>query len=181
MPTRRRKRILPKSNLLPAIEDNLTFIKNKSSDNAKKLGEIAVSFATHLWIDKHYHIRYQFGDDNGPRTGIEPDTVEKLVKKAIPFLLFFSTAVAGFSFVNLNNNSERPVKIVLKEGEGNDTLNVVVEAHFVEINKFEITIKTAMRVEDFRLHQGQYALEVLETNCILYRNNNNRMFELCEI
>lgn len=177
-----RKRIYPSESRTPAMADDQAFVKNKSSDNAKKMGEMAVSLASHLWIDKHYHDRHQFGDDDGERLGIEPDVVEALVNKSIPHLVFYSTAVPGFSFLNYKKNvQDKPIKVVLKEGEMAAKLNVVIEAHHTEMNKFEITVKTAMCVEDFRLYQGQYSIEFQGDNSTMYRKNNNGEAEICDI
>ena len=178
---RRERKRITKSERLPAIPDEQEFTKNKSSENARPLGEVAISLATHVWIDKHYHDRHNFGDDLGKRVGIGPEIVEALVKKAIPHLLFYCTTVKGFHFINKDLVSETPVRIVLMEGDGTDKLNVVIEAHFTAINRFEITVKTAMRTADFRLYQGQYAVELQEDASILFRKDNKNVIEVSSL
>jgi hypothetical protein len=177
---RERKRIT-RSVRLPAIPDDLEFTRNKSSDNARPLCEVAVTLATNVWIDKHYHDRHSFGDDTGKREGIGPEVVESLVKKCIPHLLFYCTSVKGFHFVNQQETSELPVRIVLMEGNGAEKLNVVIQAHFIAVNKFEITVKTALRTDDFRLYQGQYAIELQGDTSILLRKDNNRIVEISNL
>lgn len=177
---RERKRIT-KSERLPAIPDELVFTRNKSSDNARPLGEVTISLATHVWIDKHYHDRHNFGDDSGKREGIGPEMVEALVKKSIPHLLFYSTAIKGFHFINQNEMSESPARIVLMEGHGADKLNVVIQAHFIAINKFELTVKTALRTEEFRLYQGQYAVELQGDTSVLLRKDNKSVVEVSNL
>lgn len=162
------------------IEDPMEFVKNKSSDNARKLCEIEVSLATHIWIDKHYHDRHQFGDTSGRREGINPEQVEALVKKSIPHLLFYGNAVPGFAFLNYDGFTTNNIRVVLQERDIDKKLNVVIEAHYTEGNKFEITVKTALCVDDFRLSQGQYAIEIQGDNSILFRKDNNRIIEVCE-
>lgn len=166
----------------PAIEDDKEFTKNRSSDNARKIGDVAVSIATHLWMDKHLHYRQIIGDNDGQRPGIEPEIIENIVKKAIPHLLFYSTAVKGFSFLNYNNPKDRPIKIVLKEDSEHGMLNVVIEVHYAdEIGKFEITVKTAMCIDDFSMFMGQFAIEFQGDSSFLLRKDNSGLIEICQI
>ncbi len=175
----KRPRIAPGANRLPAIHDTDAFVKNKSSDNAKQIAEVEVSIGTHLWFDKHYQDRHQFGDNDGARVGIDPETVQKLVKKSIPHLLFYSTAVRGFHFVNYNYPKEKPAKIVLKEETVDGLLNVVIEVHYTELSRFEITVKTAMCTEGFNMFMGQFSIDFQGDTSTLYRMDNTGLTEVC--
>jgi hypothetical protein len=147
----------------PIIADELEFTKNMCSPNARKIKTQVQETIAAIWFDKHYHDRSQHGDENGKRDGIDPVIVEKLVIKAIPHLLLFSSIVPGFVFLNhssgIGTPSTTPVRIVLKERTSSDVLNVVIEAHYIDITEFEITVKTAMCVADFRLSDGQYLID----------------------
>lgn len=173
-----RKRIVRKGDLMPALVDPLAFKKNKSTEQAQLLCSTMNSFESEIHIDKHYHIRHQQGDQNGKRDGIEPEVVEKLVKKSIKYLVAFSSMFNSFKFVNYENQPEKPVRVVLMEEINGNTLNVVIMAHFIEANKLEITIKTAMSVEDFRVESGQFAVVIDDIGATLKKWVNNNLQEV---
>ena len=43
-------------------------------------------------------------------------------------------------------------------------LNAAVEFHFVDLKTIEVTIVTAMLIEDFKMSEGQFGIE-FEGNC----------------
>ena len=175
-----RKRIKYEPRGLPAILDELEFIRNKCSDHARKIFIEIEKIHFELWFDKHYHDRHQHGDENGKRKGIDPGTVEGLVRRSLKHLLFYSTVAAGFKFMNVNSN-QPPVRIVLQEELEGIKLNVVIEAHFLDINRYEITVKTAMCTNDFRISMGQYCIEIQEDNSSLTRCDNKKLVEIFSI
>ena len=179
-PREPRKRInyVPKG--VPAIEDERAFIKNKCSDHARKILIKIEEVHIELWFDKHYYNRHHHGDSDGKREGIDPRTVETLVKRSLRHLLFYSAAIQGFKFVNFNSTLP-PVRIVLQEISDGSKLNVVIEAHYLDICHYEITVKTAMCTEDFRVAPGQYCIEIQGDNSTLYRNDNKKMIEVCSL
>lgn len=73
------------------------------------------------------------------------------------------------------------VRVILQETSVDSKLNVVIEAYFLDICHYEITVKTAMCTEDFRVAMGQYCLEIQGDNSILYRNDNKKMVEVCSL
>jgi len=76
-------------------------------------------------------------------------------------MILYSNLVKGFSFLNRNlQHHERPLRIVLQEQTGPGLLNVVIEAHYLDIGKYEITVKTAMCKDDYYLSDNQYAIEL---------------------
>ncbi len=174
-----RKRIPYKSNMLQPVDDELTFSENKCSDHARKIFAGFENIRVELWFDKHYYDRHQHGDDNGKREGIDPQTVENLVRRSIKHLLLYGAANRGFKFINYEGANGQPVKIVLQEEFDGSMLNVVIETHFVEINKYEITVKTAMCTDDFRIAMGQYVVELLGDGSILKRFDNKKLVEIC--
>src|SRR5450631_1180168 len=95
--------------------DPVAFVKNKCSNNAKKIDLSHENIQIELWFDKHYHDRHQHGDENGKRDGIDPSTVVSLVKKSLPYLLLYGSLVRGFKFVNHPSSDERGVKIILQQ------------------------------------------------------------------
>ena len=169
---RKRIKYVPKG--VPAIEDNLTFLKNKCSDHARKVLMTIEEIQIELWFDKHYYNRHQHGDEEGKRDGIDPTTVEKLVKKSFRHLLFYSSSVQGFKFINFAS-FPLPVRVILQEWSAGSKLNVVIESHFKDICHYEVTVKTAMCTEEFRVAIGQYCIEFQGGNSVLYRNDNKKM------
>lgn len=176
----RRKRIKYEPKGVPAIQDELEFIKNKCSDHARRIFVEIETIHLELWFDKHYHDRHQHGDEDGKREGIDPRTVESLVRKSLKHLLFYSSVVSGFKFINFSP-SQPPVRVVLQEEMDSSKLNIVIEAHVLDIIRCEITVKTAMCTDDFRIPMGQYCIEIQGDNSILRRNENKKLVEICNI
>ena len=113
-----RKRI-PYKVGLPPISDKLEFIKNKCSNNVRKVLEFSEKIQIELCFDKHYYDRLQHGDDNGVREGIDMASVEKLVLKAMKYLLLYSSYNSGFTFTWLKstyNDLNNPIQIYVHEG-----------------------------------------------------------------
>ena len=179
-PREPRKRITYVPKVIRAMDDELVFIKNKCSDHARKILIKIEEVRIELWFDKHYYNRYQHGDSDGKREGIDPRTVEALVKKSVRHILFYSSVVQGFKFVNFNS-SLPSIRVILQEKSADFKLNVVIGTHFLAICHYEITVKTAMRTEDFRVAMGQYCIEIQGDNSILYRNDNKKMVEVCSL
>jgi hypothetical protein len=166
---------------LETIEvDTTAFGKNKCSDFAKKIITHSENIEIDIWFDQHYHIREQQGDENGKRDGIDNEAVIALVKKAILHLLHYSTKVKPFVFVNIGNEQEFEKKriVLYKTIEGEHPLNVVIECHFISLFRYEVTVKTAMCVEGFRLSNGQYKVEFDGNNSTLFKRDGKNIDEV---
>jgi hypothetical protein len=178
----KRKRIpVAKKGSTPVIEDSEEFKKNKCSPNARKVRENANEIEFDIWVDKHLHIRQQFGDENGKMDGIEPMVVEALVIKAFNYLLYFSSLVKGFAFINNDKFHNPPIRVLLKEQDDSGLpLNVLIEAHSLGLNKYELTIITALRTDEFRMADGQYMVEFQEDTSVLKKKTGNIFNEIFE-
>jgi hypothetical protein len=161
-----RKRIPYRKSGQP-IEDEMAYIQNKCSERARKINSVNPKLIFDIWFDQHYQIRQQFGDDNGIREGIDPQTVESLVLKSMKHLIAYSSVLKSFTFTNHELNSERACRIVLQEPTNDQRLNVVIEAHLISVDQYEITVKTAMRNDAFKLSDGQFALEIFDNESVL--------------
>lgn len=148
------------------IVDEIAYVQNKSSKNARKILDKSEHIEIEIWCDKHYYNRVQLGDENGKREGIEEDSIKDLVIKSIQHLFYYSFKVKNFSFINFGEAS-RNVRIVLQEHKGKNVLNVVVEFHHLEKNKYQVTVITAMQKDDFSISVGQYALQMDDDSSIL--------------
>ena len=162
------------------VQDELGFFKNKSSGKVQKAEEFDERIKINTWFDKHYLDRLQFGDENGKRTGIEKDQVRKLVHDSIKHLFYYSFRVKGFAFIDDDAPPGKHLRIILqKEDSSGDMLNVITEIHLVNLNEYEVTIITAMKVNDFFMVDGQYILELYdETGSSLKRKEKGKLTEV---
>lgn len=150
----------------------INYQQNAASANAKFLCEFREFWVHEFWIDKHYSNRKDFGDHLGPRDGIEEHFIEELVKKSIPHLFYYSLKHA-FKFINFPPKTGLPQRLVLQEvSNTSDTLNTVVEFHFLDTNKYEVTVRTAMCVENFKIQDNQYVVQFAEdeSNLLVFKN-----------
>lgn len=178
----RRKRIDPAEIIgAVAIDDQEAFIKNKSSDNVKKIMSISERFDIEVYFDKHYYIRHQHGDQEGKREGIEFESVKHLIVEAAKHLLFYSLRVKGFTFVNFEGIS-RPERIVLTQlFDGDSDLNIVAEYHYLSMHKFEVTLVTAMRKDDFYFNDGVFQVKILpDDSSLLLKNEKGKILKISE-
>ena len=153
------------------LNDPDEYKQNSCSANAKQIELFSETVDIELWIDKHYSVRNQFGDDDGPREGIGEEYTKSLIKKSFRHLMYYSSKHKDFLFVNHPPKKNRNIRIVLIDKFSNATpLNVVAEYHFVKLNIYEVTIKTAMRKDEFDLSDGQYAIAFEEDYSILYKD-----------
>lgn len=175
-----RPRIPYKPKELPQlVVDELAFMKNKSSNKARKIRTIKEVLNLHVWFDKHYHNRQQFGEDDGvKRDGIEPQIVEDLIIRSIKHLFYYSSTLLTFRFINLDEINS--IRVNLRDIAYDVPLNVVTEVHFLDVNEFEITVITAMCIEDFWKKQGRHVLELQGDNSVLYRTDNHSFTKLGE-
>jgi hypothetical protein len=162
---RKRPRINPKERMVGAmkVEDNLEFKANKCTKQARYIVDTSEMITLEIWFDKHYFTRKQHGDDDGLRVGIDEDEVKNLIVKSLKYMLFYSSRVSGFTF--LNHESPVPIRIVLQDSSNGITPNVPIEVHLINFLKYEVTVNTALRVNEFKIADGQYAIEILDENC----------------
>lgn len=140
-------------------------------------------FEVELWIDKHYENRLLHGDENGKRDGISEEDVQQLIIKAFKYLLDIYLRFPRFKFINFFEKGKKLTKerIVLKNVHDSGTLNVVVEIHFLDTSKYEVTVITAMEVDDFKIADGQYAISIVENRVLLKRNVDKNLQEIYKL
>jgi len=184
---RKRKRIYPENKDMGniAIVDEIAFVQNCASPNARKVVSIDETFQIDIWEDKHYHLREQHGDTNGKREGIEPKKTQEIIKEALKHLIFYSGVVKNFSFLNYKLPlGSRALRILCQKIYDGNTTNVIIEGRVIGLNCFEITVFTALQKNDFEPSDGQYVLELLgNENSILshYTKRFNKLNEICSI
>ncbi len=166
----KRKRIVRGANATGALTtplfDDKAYIANSATEKAKKVHVFDETLNIEIWIDKHYQDRVYHGSDDGTkRDGIEYKNIEPLLIKSFKHLLYYSLKHKNFVFINHPPNKERNIRIVLKElVDASLFLNATVEFHFVDLKTIEVTIVTAMLIEDFYMSEGQFGIEFVD-NC----------------
>lgn len=170
----KRKRI--SDNNIDPITDVEAWLENCSSKKVRHHTTFVENLQIEFWYDKHYWDRLHLGDANGDRVGIEFKYVEPLVVKSFKHLIYYSLKHRDLLFVNHPPPRTRNIRVVLREKfSDKTTLNIVVEYHFISLNKFEVTIVTAMSIEEFQLGDNQYAIEFDNKESILYRLINRQV------
>lgn len=176
----RRKRFRIVRERLPAIEDRLAFNGNSSSHKARHDSVFDETISVEIWFDKHYLDRHQHGDDNGAREGIAPDYIRQLIRGSVRPLLMFAAQIKGFCFVN-GPPFRETIRAIIRKNFNGSKLNVVLQCCFKNSGCLEITVITAMVVENFKLATGQYVVDLEESGMVLSKYENGRLNEICKI
>jgi hypothetical protein len=175
-----RKRIPYRKQIkLESMPEDSEFIPNKSSFNARKIIDIDHKLTIELWYDKHYYERHFLGDETGNREGIDPATIETCVTKAMGHLFLYSSAVKGFKFVNSSKPTDYEGRLVIKQAFNSSILNIVIEVHFLSLNRYEVTVITAMVVDDFKMPSGQYCVKIHQDHSFLQQLERGQFLDLC--
>lgn len=171
---------IPKTEKLPEVNPPSTsnsnkkeFTNNAASENAKLI-HIYNDFQFEIWIDKHYEDRVNYGDENGQREGIEQEIVLPLIIESIKYIFHFFLANRITTFINFpdkkNPKNKTKHRIVIKDYRKSEIpLNTVVEVHFINYGKFQITTITAMQTDDFLMTDGQYCVSFTDNSINLNR------------
>jgi hypothetical protein len=159
------------------VKDELAFVENLGSKNAREIKIISEKILFEIWHDKHYVIREQHGDEEGKREGVNNEAVERLIVNSFRHLLFYSARIKGFTFLNHENSAI--TRTILKDSYSQDeSLTVVIQVHFRSFNKYEATVITA-KSGNFALGAGQYYIEFEDENSsVLKRLDNGKITEV---
>lgn len=176
---RREKRKRISVNEVENIVDVEAWLENSASRKVRHYTTFAENFQIEFWYDKHYWDRLHLGDENGDRVGIAFENVEPLMVKSFKHLMYYVLKHRDVLFVNHPPPKTRNIRIVLRQRFYDKiTLNVAVEYHFISLNKFEVTIITAMSNQQFQLGDNQYAIEFSEECSTLYRLVNKQVIKV---
>ncbi|NQX37680.1 hypothetical protein SAMN05421820_103325 [Pedobacter steynii] len=159
---RKRKRINFAEKQGEIIIDIESFIKNKSSENVKKVQSVKEEIEIDIYFDKHYYLRNQVGDQNGKRDGIGYDFVESTLMKATKHLIYYALKIKSFTFINFEEGFKQRMILTQHFNDDSDDLNIVVEYHYLSMHKYEVTVITALRKNDFYFNDGSYQIELQE-------------------
>lgn len=86
-----------------------------------------------------------------------------------------------FRFLNHVKEGDHFHRIVLQKETNDGLLNIVTEFHWIPALHYEVTVKTAMVTETFRLSDGQFALRVNDSGCVILKMENNKPREVVQI
>lgn len=74
---------------------------------------------------------------------------------------------------------ERKNRIVLTELDPQkNNLNLIVEYHFLDLHKYEVTVITAMRKNNFQISDNQYCVQFDNDVSYLFVNKNKKITEI---
>lgn len=169
-------KIIKETQLIEEIDGSKDFISNCASENAKFI-YVYKDFEIEIWIDKHYEKRLLQGDESGKRLGIEKEAVKDLIIFSVKYIFHFYILNRMSNFINFFSK-EKPTKsrIVLSDYRAMEApLNVVIEIHFLDYSKYEITTITAMKCTDFKLSDGQYCISITNQHVNLNRFQNKNL------
>lgn len=174
-----KRRRITKELIGEIVIDELAYSQNKGSLNARKIVDKSEQVHIEIWYDKHYVGRAQLGDENGKRVGIEEAKIQELVSKSIKHLIYYSFQVKNFIFVSQLKHNTHSLRVVIQQSTNDGTLNIVLGFCHIDANRYEVTVYTAMVVDDFRIGDGQYVV-TLENNdgSSLSKMDNRRLVEL---
>lgn len=159
------------------VNDNMAFMACLGSKNAREIRTVPQNISLELWFDKHYYDRNQHGSDDGTKRNIPPEAVEALVVRSLNHLLFYSSVVRNFIFLN-HEDSPSIIRTIIKDSSGVSPLSVTIQAHFKNFNKYQFTVITAID-DNLRLSAGQYFIEFIADNhSVLYKFDNNKNTEV---
>jgi hypothetical protein len=163
-----------------AIVDEGEFIQNLSSHKAKLISTFNVNVSFSIWIDKHYHDRVNIGDEFGKRLGIEKDKIEKIIIDCLKHLLLFGSTIKGFVFLNSKLDQQTfSRRLVIRSKTHDSTLNIAIAVYFIDVSHYEVTIKTAMVVDDFKLFDNEYVIDYEDGYVILSKFDQKKLTEIC--
>lgn len=155
------------------------FSQNCATPNGKLIHKYN-DFEIEIWIDQHYEKRATIGDDSGLRLGIEKEKVTSLIIDCVKYIFHFYMTLRLNHVINFFDK-DNPTKdrIILKDFRGSEeALNVAVEIHFLDYSKYEITIITAMKGNDFKMFDGQYNISITDEGVNLNKFQNKTLLSV---
>lgn len=162
-------------------QDPLEFRKNHSSDSARQVFTSTESIEFEVWYDNHYFQREMHGDNNGKRDGIEQEIVQNLIVNAAKHLLYYSIKVRAFEFVSFVEGFRKTRTTISQIIKDELNLNIVVNYHYLALNKYEVTLVTAMRKNGFVPKDGEFQLEMqVDGSSILFKSERGRIQKIGE-
>ncbi|TAH01285.1 MAG: hypothetical protein EAZ15_07595 [Sphingobacteriales bacterium] len=157
------------------ILDEFAFFENKGSKNARKITNKTEQLHFEIWFDKHYVNR------TTERNGIDETIIKKLLYDSFFHLIHYSLTLKGFSFVNPNGANDHTHRLVIQQDNNTETLNIAVGFYYISDNKYEITVFTAMVVDNFRISDGQFALLIDNNGSTLKKMDNKKLVILASL
>ncbi len=171
-----RPRIKTREVIGEIIIDELAYGENKGSKNARKIIDKSEQIHIEIWYDKHYVNRNQFGNNDGSkREGIDEQVIQRLVSDSLCHLIHYSFVIKNFAFINSSKQANHIKRVLLQEPVYDSLVNVVVGFYHITNNRYEVTVYTALVIDDFRISDGQFVLCLEKGNSQLKKLENRKL------
>jgi hypothetical protein len=140
--------------IIEKIEDPNSYTQNSCSLNARKFHEYSSDLVVELWIDKHCTLRQV------ERSGIDIDTLQNLAIESVKHIIYYQLRLQKFNIVQYPEHRGRDKRVLVQEITDEGVLNLILEYHYLDLCRYEVTIITAMVDDNFGIFDGQYILNI---------------------
>ncbi len=180
-PKKKRKEL--KGATLPP-EDDGSYVVNASGRHARLYLEGEITYNVPLYHVYHLVDRQLNGNDDGtPREDITDDIVMPIVLECVNQFLLYS-AILKISWLNYNRSGD-VVLVVCQKVVNGELITIPIQAHLVENNMIEITVKTAFPLDvDKGIGHEQLALELWQdggSTLKRYDRGKKKFTDLCSL
>lgn len=135
------------------IVDPESYGPNCCSKSAKHFHEYPNDLVVELWIDRHCTLRQV------ERAGIDIDTLRVLAIESVKHTVYYQLRLPKFNIIQYPEYRGKDKRVLVQETTANgELLNLVVEYHYLDICRYEVTLITAMVEDNFNIFDGQYIL-----------------------
>ncbi len=83
--------------------------------------------------------------------------------------------------MNYDGSFDPVTRIVLQKETNSTILNVVILVYPLQLGCYEVTVKTAMCENDFRIGDGQFAVRLFESGATLFKCDNRNLKEILSV
>ncbi len=168
----------------PPPDDNGSYVVNASGRYARLFVEGEVRYKVPLYHVYHLIDRQLNGNDDGsPRHDITDDIVMPIVLECVNAFLLYSS-ILQISWLNYNRNGDVILVVCQKEVNG-ELITIPIEAHLVENNMIEITVRTAFPLDVERgIGDNQLAVELWQDGSSTlkrYDRKKKKFNDLCNL
>ena len=141
----------------PVIEEIIdphAYTANSCTQNARKFHEYSNDLVVELWIDKHCTLRQV------ERSGIDIDTLQNLAIESVKHIIYYQLRLQKFNIVQYPEHRGRDKRVLVQETTDEGVLNLILEYHYLDLCRYEVTMITAMVDDNFGIFDGQYILNI---------------------
>lgn len=135
------------------VVDPEAYKPNSCSNSAKYFHEYPNDLIVELWIDKHCSLRQV------ERAGIDLDILKALAMESVKHTIYYQLRLPKFNIIQYPEYRGKDKRILVQQAtDEGGLLNLVVEYHYLDFSRYEVTLITAMVEDNFNIFDGQYIL-----------------------